>query len=59
MARELSAYGAPAYAAASISQGVEQAMELAGADGLVCALGSLYSVGEIRTCVLSKKGDLS
>ena len=59
LARELSAYGTPAYAAASISQGVERAMELAVADGLVCALGSLYSVGEIRTCVLSKKGDLS
>lgn len=59
LARELSAYGTPAYAAASIPQGVERAMELAGEDGLVCALGSLYSVGEIRTCVLSKKGDLS
>ena len=57
LARELSAYGTPAYAAASIPQGVERAMELAVADGLVCALGSLYSVGEIRTCVLSKEED--
>lgn len=56
LAQELSAYGKPAYAASSIPQGVERAMELAGEDGVVCALGSLYSVGEIRTCVLSKKG---
>ena len=57
LAQELSAYEKPAYAAASIPQGVERAMELAGEDGVVCALGSLYSVGEIRTYVLSKKED--
>lgn len=58
LAQELSAYGKPAYAAASsIPQGVERAVELAGEDGVVCALGSLYSVGDIRTYVLSKKGE--
>ena len=57
LAHELTAYGKPAYAAASIPQGVERAMELAGEDGLVCALGSLYSVGEIRTYILSKEED--
>ena len=57
LAHELTAYGKPAYAAASIPQGVERAMELAGEDGLVCALGSLYSVGEIRAYVLSKEED--
>lgn len=57
LAQELFHYGKPAFAAPSISQGVERAMELAGPDGMVCALGSLYSVGEIRTYLLSKKGD--
>lgn len=57
LAQELAAYGKPACAAASIPQGVERAMELAGEDGLVCALGSLYSVGEIRAYVLSKEED--
>lgn len=57
LANELAQYGKPTFAAPSIPQGVERAMELAGEDGVVCALGSLYSVGEIRTYVLSKKGD--
>ena len=57
LAQELAAYGKPACAAASIPQGVERAMELAGEDGLVCALGSLYSVGEIRIYILSKEED--
>ena len=57
LACELAQYGKPTFAASSIPQGVERAMELAGEDGVVCALGSLYSVGEIRTYVLSKKGD--
>ena len=57
LANELAQYGKPTFAASSIPQGVERAMELAGEDGVVCALGSLYSVGEIRTYVLSKKGD--
>ena len=55
LAEELKAYGKPVYAAASIAQGVERAMELAGEDGVVCALGSLFSVGEIRTYVLTHK----
>lgn len=58
LARELAGYGKPVYAAASIPQGVERAMELAGEDGLVCALGSLYSVGDIRNCFLTKKGEV-
>ena len=57
LACELAQYGKSTFAASSIPQGVERAMELAGEDGVVCALGSLYSVGEIRTYVLSKKGD--
>lgn len=57
LSNELAQYGKPTFAASSIPQGVERAMELAGEDGVVCALGSLYSVGEIRTYVLSKKGD--
>lgn len=50
LAGELEALGKPVTAAPSIPQGVEQALALAGEDGLVCALGSLYSVGDIRAC---------
>ena len=57
LANELAQYGKPTFAASSIPQGVERAVELAGEDGVVCALGSLYSVGEIRAHILSKKGE--
>lgn len=58
LAHELAQYGKPVFAASSIGQGVERAVELAGEDGVVCALGSLYSVGEIRHCCLSKEREL-
>ena len=57
LANELAQYGKPTFAASSIPQGVERAVELAGEDGVVCALGSLYSVGETRAHILSKKGE--
>jgi len=44
-------YGKPAEACASIPEGVARAVAYAGKDGLVCALGSLYFSGDVRTAV--------
>lgn len=47
----LAARGIPARAAATVPDGVEAAVRLAGRDGVVCALGSLYFSGDIRRAV--------
>ena len=49
-AGHLEKYGKPVTACASIAAGVEKARSLAGPDGLVCAVGSLYMAGPIRDC---------
>lgn len=41
-------YGVPAVPCAGVAAGLQAASEAAGADGTVCALGSLYLVGEVR-----------
>ncbi len=51
LAERLTATGYQATAADSIAQGVELARELAGPDGAVLALGSLYMLGDIRACM--------
>lgn len=48
LADTLTALGASAHPCASIPDGIELALRLAGPDGVVCAFGSLYSVGDIR-----------
>ena len=40
-------YGVPAVPCAGVAAGLQAAAEAAGADGAVCALGSLYLVGEV------------
>ena len=45
------ARGIPARACASVAEGVRAAAEAAGADGAVCALGSLYMSGQVRRAV--------
>ena len=50
LAQRISALGVEATPADSIPAGVAQAIELAGKDGVVCALGSLYMSGDIRAC---------
>lgn len=50
LAQELERFGKPISVCEDIRRGTEQAMSAAGANGMVCALGSLYSVGEIRAC---------
>lgn len=51
LARETAARGVQACSQTSVAQGLETAMELAGPEGVVCAWGSLYSVGELRCCL--------
>lgn len=41
-------YGVPAVPCAGVAAGLQAAAEAAGTDGAVCALGSLYLVGEVR-----------
>ena len=45
--------GVPAMACSSVSEGVGRAIEAAGPEGIVCALGSLYLCGAVRACVLA------
>ena len=48
LAEILMPYGAPVTAMDTITDGVAEALRMAGKDGIVCALGSLYFSGEIR-----------
>lgn len=48
LAAHLQRYGKPVTACAAVPDGVETALSMAGADGVVCATGSLYMAGEIR-----------
>ena len=53
-AQELAAHlektGKPVTVCQSIADGVETARERAGADGMACAVGSLYMAGAVRAC---------
>lgn len=51
LAEFLQQFGKPAQAAASVEQGVLDAMTFAGKDGVVLAFGSLYMTGTIRSTV--------
>ena len=51
LAKFLEQFGKPAQAAPTVEQGVLDAMELAGKDGVVLAFGSLYMTGAIRETV--------
>ncbi len=50
LAEHLSRFGKPVSCCASIPEGVETARELAGEDGMACAVGSLYMAGAVRAC---------
>ena len=50
LAQVLRPYGKPVTVCESIKEGVSAAIDAAGKDGMVCAVGSLYMVGEIRAC---------
>ena len=55
LAELISIYGRPVTACESIPEGVQEAVKLAGEDGIVCALGSLYFSGDVREAVKKLK----
>ena len=50
LAELLRSFGKPVTVCDSIKEGVSAAIDAAGPEGMVCAVGSLYMVGEIRAC---------
>lgn len=48
LARAITGLGRPARLAGSVIEGIETAIALAGKDGAVCSVGSLYTAGEVR-----------
>ena len=50
LAEHLKRYGKPVTVCDSIKDGVSAALDHSDDDSVVCAVGSLYSVGEIRAC---------
>ena len=48
LAASLRGLGMPACPCAGIREGIETAIRLAGRDGLVCSVGSLYFAGTVR-----------
>ena len=55
LAQYLRKTGAAATACETVIAGVEKAIELAGADGVVLCFGSLYSIGAIRDALLQRQ----
>ena len=51
----ISERGIPAHTAADIASGVDQAIALAGRDGMVCSVGSLYMSGAVRARLLGEE----
>ena len=49
-------YAVEAIACESVQHGVERALLLSSSDDVICALGSLYMVGEIRGCLQALDG---
>ena len=48
LAEHLQRYGKPVTACNSIDAGIASALQLAGTDGMVCSVGSLYTAGHVR-----------
>ncbi|PKM74344.1 MAG: bifunctional folylpolyglutamate synthase/dihydrofolate synthase [Firmicutes bacterium HGW-Firmicutes-16] len=48
LADKLKGFGKPVIACESTECGIETALKLAGQDGVVCSVGSLYSAGRVR-----------
>lgn len=56
LAERIGARGVRAEACETVAEGVHRAMDAAGRDGVVCALGSLYMAGEVRALFPKVKG---
>ena len=52
IAAEIASHAASSEAAPTIAAGLDRARQLAGREGLVCAAGSLYMIGEARRLVV-------
>ena len=52
IAAEIACHAASSEAAPTIAAGLETARRLAGREGIVCAAGSLYMIGEARRLVV-------
>jgi dihydrofolate synthase/folylpolyglutamate synthase len=50
LGEKLKKYGKSVFVCQSVADGVKTAMGAAGKNGLVCATGSLYMVGDVRYC---------
>ena len=50
LAKQLTPYGKPVTICENIAEGVACAIQLAGIDGMVCSVGSLFTAGEVRAC---------
>ncbi len=48
LAEKLKCFGKPVFSSKNIEDGIETALRLAGQDGVVCSVGSLYSAGRVR-----------
>lgn len=48
LAKEIEIFGKPVFSCDSIKAGVSKAIELAGKNGVVCSVGSLYTAGTVR-----------
>ena len=51
LCQRIAAHGMQAYTSQTIPDGVALAMQLAGTDGIMCALGSLYLAGGVRSAL--------
>ncbi len=50
LAQKIEIFGKPVCSCDSIEAGVSKAIELAGKNGVVCSVGSLYTAGTVRGC---------
>lgn len=55
----LKSMSANALSCPTIDSGINTAIDIAGTDGAICAIGSLYMAGAIRSYVISNKTDLT
>ena len=48
LAKKMKCFGKPVFSCDTIEDGIENALSLAGEDGIVCSVGSLYTAGTVR-----------
>lgn len=58
LAELIQKYSVKATPCTSIGHGVDSAINAAGLEGAVCAIGSLYMIGDIRSYLNNKKGEI-